>query len=498
MKRIFLLTCVASLFCSFVCLRPSRRFRCLLLALVLLGMTALQGCGNSSTDSSTSFSPQTADTSQQDAYETAMQAYIWGYPLVFNYNHVVNFYPITQPIIKNDTVPMAPINQICYLSTLVTTAEHGMPFPNRDCIYGNAWLDLSKDAVVIRIPDMGSRFWIFQMMDMYMDVFASPGSRRNSLAGSYLVVGPGWHGTVPTGIVEVIHAPTHQCVILSRIGCNGNDDLPNVLPLTNSITVCPLSQVNTFPTYIDWAQVTHINTDQQGPPDYAPDDTFWATLRTVLPQTEVQPGEEQMVANFESLLNSPDPAAQAALAAALPVAKKLVAHKGNLATFGVPAGNEGWYILREGGNFGTDYLMRAGSAYDSPYYNLLEDAAYFTVYYSSDGKALDGSLNYRIHFNKEQIPPLGSTGFWSMTLYGADQGLVPNALDQCNLGTYTPQLQYNSDGSVDIYMQNSPPSGHESNWLPTPATGIFSLILRAYVPGTSVVDGTYAPPPITH
>jgi hypothetical protein len=53
----------------------------------------------------------------------------------------------------------------------------------------------------------------------------------------------------------------------------------------------------------------------------------------------------------------------------------------------------------------------------------------------------------------------------------------------------------NADGSVDIYLQNAAPAGHDSNWLPAP-TGKFRLWLRAYIPGGAILDGTYTAPPV--
>jgi hypothetical protein len=49
---------------------------------------------------------------------------------------------------------------------------------------------------------------------------------------------------------------------------------------------------------------------------------------------------------------------------------------------------------------------------------------------------------------------------------------------------------------VDLYIQHDAPADTQNNWLPAPAEG-FNLILRMYWPEESVVDGTWAPPPIT-
>ena len=60
--------------------------------------------------------------------------------------------------------------------------------------------------------------------------------------------------------------------------------------------------------------------------------------------------------------------------------------------------------------------------------------------------------------------------------------------DRSNLAT-------NADGSIDIRLQRETPAGREQNWLPAPA-GRFKLTLRAYLPGASILDGTYRVPPV--
>ena len=464
-----------------------RGLRSFVTGLALLVAALLPGCSDSP-----GIGP--AGQTPSAAYRTAVQAYIWGFPLVYNTNKFTTITSsVKQPTVKNNAVPMAPANQICYMSNYVTPDERAIQGPNLDTIYGSAWLDLSQEPVVVRVPDMGSRYWIFQMTDFYTNVFASPGSRRGSSPGNYLVVGPDWKGTPPSDIVEVLQSPTHLVYVLSRVGCSGQGDLPNVLPLINHITVCPLSQVGTFPTYVDWTSVKQIQ-DENKTPDWTPDNTYWTVLRSAMQNVEVPADQQEMVAGFLAVLNSTDPAVQADLGPALVAGKQAVAQTGALVNFGSPAGND-WRCLRTGGAFGTDYLTRAGTAYTLPYYNLLEDAAYYTQVNGSDGLPLDGARSYKLHFEASQLPPLGSTGFWSVTLYGNDLFLVTNSINRYNLGTHTPGLQYNNDGSVDIYLQNSAPLGHESNWIPTPAGG-FNAMLRAYVPQSSILDGSYAPQPL--
>lgn len=107
-------------------------------------------------------------------------------------------------------------------------------------------------------------------------------------------------------------------------------------------------------------------------------------------------------------------------------------------------------------------------------------------------KPLSGNNSYIIHFEPGQTPPVDA--FWSITMYDDEGLLVDNPLNRYLIGTYTEGLRNNTDGSLDIYLQNaSPGADKESNWLPAPP-GSFSLFLRMYLPQPQILNGTWQPP----
>jgi hypothetical protein len=67
-----------------------------------------------------------------------------------------------------------------------------------------------------------------------------------------------------------------------------------------------------------------------------------------------------------------------------------------------------------------------------------------------------------------------------------------------SVGSRTHGLSSHPDGSLTIRIQHDRPEGTvaQANWLPAP-DGPFSLTMRFYGPGTSVLDGTYRLPAIT-
>ena len=156
-----------------------------------------------------------------------------------------------------------------------------------------------------------------------------------------------------------------------------------------------------------------------------------------------------------------------------------------------------WNNLRPG-TYGFDYFDRAAGALEGLFVHDREEAEYFSTYEDGDAHLLDGKNNYVLHFKKDEIPPTLKNGFWSITMYGTDFQLVKNPIDRFAVGDRTKGLVYNSDGSLDIHIQHGAPKGKESNWLPSPVSGVFRLNYRIYLPQAVARDpatlGKYLPP----
>jgi hypothetical protein len=154
----------------------------------------------------------------------------------------------------------------------------------------------------------------------------------------------------------------------------------------------------------------------------------------------------------------------------------------------------GWSTTMKAGQPGNGLLLRAACAKILPAVNVVQEAAYWTTTVDSAGRRLNGQHEYVLQFPAGHLPP--NEAFWSLTMTDVVGYMVNNPIDRYSVGSRS-DLVPNADGSIDIYIQRTAPAaGHESNWLPAPS-GTFKLMLRAYLPGRAVLDGSYHVPPVT-
>ena len=153
----------------------------------------------------------------------------------------------------------------------------------------------------------------------------------------------------------------------------------------------------------------------------------------------------------------------------------------------------GWITMFGLGEPGNGMFLRAAHAQIFPGpVNVPEEAMYWTTSGDGTGHRLNGEHNYVMHFPKGKLPP--NNAFWSLTMGDAKNRFVENPINRYSVSDRTG-LVPNADGSVDIYIQNTVPEDHESNWLPAPS-GNFILWLRVYMPGAAILNGKYKVPPV--
>ena len=135
-----------------------------------------------------------------------------------------------------------PMNMFVNVPEYPPADFKGVVRSNFDTLYSIAWLDLTKEPLIISAPDTAGRFYLLPMLDMWTDVFASPGWRTTGTqAGNFLVTPPGWGGAVPEGFAR-ISAPTPYVWIIGRTKTDGPADYGAVHKIQAGYMVTPLSR----------------------------------------------------------------------------------------------------------------------------------------------------------------------------------------------------------------------------------------------------------------
>jgi hypothetical protein len=437
-----------------------------------------------------------AKLSAQDAYEIGVEAYIYFYPLVTM--EVTRQQTSTSP---GSAAPNDLVNRFLHIRAFPPADFKAVVRPNFDTLYSSAWLDLGSGPMIVSAPDTAGRYYLLPMLDMWSDVFAAPGKRTSGTAAAHFaVVPPGWSGNLPAGVVR-IDAPTPHIWIIGRTQTNGPQDYAAVHKIQDGYTVTPLSQWGQAPASLAAPTTVHITAPaplaqvNAMPPlayfKYAvelmkvnpPHVTDWSMVAR-LNRIGIEIGQSYQPERL-------DPAVQDALTRA--AADGLEAMRAKLATLARVV--NGWQMNTDTmGVYGDYYLKRAIVASILLGANQPEDAVYPLVVADADGEPPTGNHSYVLHFNQAELPPVDA--FWSLTMYDAEGFPVANALNRFALGD-RDALKYNSDGSLDLYIQHEDPGGDRTaNWLPTPHAGTLGLTMRLYAPKAPVLTGRWAPPPL--
>ena len=82
------------------------------------------------------------------------------------------------------------------------------------------------------------------MLDAWTNVFQVPGKRTTGTGPQkYAITGPGWKGTLPTGVIEY-KSPTNVVWILGRIYSTGTpEDYGEVHKIQDQLSLVPLERV---------------------------------------------------------------------------------------------------------------------------------------------------------------------------------------------------------------------------------------------------------------
>jgi len=471
--------------------------------LVVIVALSLFGCGG---DNSSEPSATTSDLSSAEAQAIARDAYVYGFPMVMNLKTIYDYtVDIDSPNYKG------PLNEVSCEARLFTPADTAIVTPNSDTPYCMFWMDLRSEPMVLTVPELeDDRYYSVQLIDFYTHNFAYIGTRVNdNAAGSYLLAGPGWNDDKPNDITEILTSETDLVFAIIRTQLFDSGDLARVAEIQSSYALQPLSTFLgeaapaaappiEFPVWTDGAEFSVAAFDY---------------LDSALDLVSTHPDESELVASFAKIgigtkdtfsvatmppeyLGSLENAVQQSVGEMRALNDELSSDPlGSAKGFGTRA-----FLNQAAAAMGQPnlYLPRATAALIGLYGNSGEEAVYPVYFVDNEGEPLNAAAhNYDVRFAADDLPP--AKAFWSISMYdGVTQLFINNPLDRYLVtSTMIEDFAFEDDGSLVIHIQkDSPGAEREANWLPAP-DGPFYLALRLYLPEQRVLDGEWAPPPMS-
>ncbi|HEV7317185.1 MAG TPA: DUF1254 domain-containing protein [Ensifer sp.] len=387
----------------------------------------------------------------------------------------------------------APTNQMGHARRLYGPDDKFVVTANNDTLYSFAGLDLSKEPMVLTIPDTNGRYYIMQLLDAYSRAIDDVGiGTLGAKGGTFAIVGPAWKGTLPPEMVQ-IRSPTPQVYIIGRTGVDGDADLPAARAMQDRYQLTSLSNYGKPPAKVELGHKA-----ASAKPAFPEGLNFFSVVDTAMRRNPL-PDDAPVTDQFKRIgmgLDKPFDAASLSEPTKRGMTRALKDGMAAVQRVAADSGSRvnGWNMEFKGGEYGNDYLLRSAIGFKQLGLNKALRALYPNRYIDADNKPLNGQNAYTIKFDGT-VPV---KAFWSLTMYDAKElYMVENAIKRYSIGDRTKGLKTAPDGSLTLYIQaKSPGPDKEANWLPAP-NGDFFLQMRLYEPAEQVLSGSYRLPQVT-
>jgi hypothetical protein len=444
------------------------------------------------------FSPE--ELNRRTIERRAVEAVIWGMP-------AVNFDLMYQAMVR-DTKAGGGSNKIVFWSKLSDWKNQTLT-PNPDAVYFMPFFDTKNiGPIVLEIPpadDSGSITG--SVMDCWQAALedVGPAGVDNGKGGKCLILPPNYKEKIPDGYIPMPSNNFQGYALLRSILQTGGDaGVAKAVAYAKRIKLYPLSKAANPPatSFIDASEVVFeanipynarffdsLNRMVQSEPWLTRDKAMIDQLRAIgiekgeafspdvktkqILHDAAREAHAWLEAKYEALFTPPY---YEGTGWALPMTPELI--KGLSTQFSNP---DSYPVDDRGMIYTMAFFSPKRSGAGSFYLMTINDR---------ERKPFDGNITYRLH-----VPPNAPVKqFWSATAYDrATHGLIRN-LPRSSQSSQNPEMQKNSDGSVDIYFGPKAPAGKESNWVPTSPAGKFEVLFRFYGPEKPLFEKTWKLP----
>ena len=432
--------------------------------------------------------------SSAEIRQLAIDTALWGTP-------IVSFSAMREAFLRDAE---AKYGDLVYFSRF---ADWRLQFttPNASTRYVFAFFNLKNGPVVLDIPVADGAGLFGSILDAWQvpleDV--GPDGADQGRGGKYLLLPPGYEDAVDGEFIAVPSETFNGSVGLRAISEGSSEAaVERALDLIRQIKVYPLSDANSAPKTraIDIAGKLF-----DGIMHY--DDTFYDTLAKMVDEEPAMHHDRAVLEKLRSLgiekgkRFSPSAEVRAELKRAANEARsKLIERLPTTGEsfwptshwrFGIPAGPETGFSFIKNGKLDVEARALMHFMACAPPKNLGKASMYLGAYVDSDGDPLVGSASYCFHLPAK--PP--AEQFWALTVYDVETCAFIRGSPKVEVNSYE-DLQTNSDGSVDLYLSATAPTGKEANWIALAVGQPWFAFLRFYGPTATLFDKSWTAPDI--
>jgi hypothetical protein len=436
-----------------------------------------------------------SDALESPAYTAAVQAAIWGMP-------IVSMDAMRQAFFRD---AHARYNDIVYWSK-PGDCKLQIATPNASSHYVYSNFNTKDGPVVVEIPAAEDAGLFGSILDAWQVPVADvgPEGEDGGKGGKYLLMPPGYSGSLPAGYIPVRFDTFNGYAVFRSIPKSSTEaDVQKAIALIRTIAIYPLSTAATpSPTrFVDMSGRLFDSIVRF-------DETFYESLARMVNEEPVQPRDKAVVDQLRTLGIQKDkdfkPSAttqQMFKSAAAEAHTRFVseAPKDGISYW---TGRQ-WHTPNAIGaqtafKFETDSGLNVatrGLFYFlacAPPAKLGKATFYLTSFRDGGGKQLTGESIYRLRV-PANVP---ANQFWALTIYDSETAAFIRDAPRVEVNSYSQELQRNADGSVDLYLGPKPPPSKKSNWINTSSGRPFFAIFRLYGPQKPLFDKTWQLPDI--
>jgi hypothetical protein len=457
------------------------KFASVLLTLFVLGATALHPVR-----------AQESSITERMLHHRAVEAVVWAMPMM-------NFKKFRDALADAGVGP----NDIGYFSE-VQDWKFQTATPNNTTPYINFYWNLEEGPIVIEIPPAVPGVGVFgTIMDAWQrpmdDVGAS--GRDKGRGGKYLILPENYEGPLlPNAYVYTQRTNNGFAILRPIIESASPENLAKATEYTKQIKIYPLAKgsESAGTLYVDLTgkllEMTPVL-----------DGTIYAEIHNFLQEEPVEERNMTMMGMLTHLgirkgeAFAPNAELQAVFDKTGPEALEyLIAsyHR----SFN-PAFYEGknWSTIVPNGAVETEFSWEYPTHADyirngATYYGVISSAKnygsatfYLDLAEDPSGDWLFGDRHYKLTVPSD-VPV---RDFWSITTYDLQSAAFVRDMPRNTIDSTMDSVDYNADGSIDIYLGPTAPEGKEANWLQTDPDRKFFLLSRFYGPEPALFDKSF-------